>query len=71
MVSTHLRLINTALVLILHPHLLFPICCLRLPLDCEFFGAATIFYSIYAAKLSRVLPHDCSYKGATRLQINT
>jgi len=54
-----------------HLHLLFPICCLRLPLDCKFFGAATVFYSTYSAKLSGVLPHDCRYEGATKLQINT
>lgn len=54
-----------------HLHLLFPICCLRLPLDCKFFGVATVFYSTYSAKLSGVLPHDCRYEGATKLQINT
>lgn len=53
-----------------HPHLLFPICCLKLPLNCELFGVATIFYSIYPAKHSRMPPRDCSYKGATILQIN-
>lgn len=68
--GTHLALINTALVFLLHSHLLFPICCLNLPLNCELFGVATISYFIYPAKHGRVPPHDCSYKGATILQIN-
>lgn len=64
-------LINTALFFLPHPHLLFPICCLQLPLKCELFGAAIIFYSTYPAKHSRGPPHDCGYKGATILQINS
>lgn len=35
--ATNLALINTALVFLTHLHLLFPICCLRLPRNRELF----------------------------------